>query len=571
MSGGWTPTGARTEAHGIDATSHAHTIADALATGHQAGLTAARAVRAISVAPAADAAGDDAAAAAAGASHVYVATGDPPPNAMRFSRSPARRAAEKRQFVDFQNDVTVADLRQALAEGFTEIEHVKRYTTLGVGMDQGRIGGALGAAILAELGGLDPAAALVSRTRAPLQPATLAVLAGRHRGAALRPARTTPLHETHLAHGGEMESMGLWMRPRFYRANGADAAAAGLAEAARVRKRGGLLDGSTLGKIEIAGPGAAAFVDRVYLTRGSTIREGRSKYMVLLREDGMVLDDGIVLRLADDRFLATVSSGHAQHVLSHFEFWRDREFARNGVALTDVTEAWAVIVVAGPASPGALTQVLGAEWISRLASLTHMNHLQGDWQDAQVRVLRASFSGELAYELHCRPRLARPLWDALHAAGLAPYGIEALDVLRVEKGYLTGAEMNGQTTPMDLGLESLVARNPGCVGGELLERPAFREPQRPRLVGVQTVDPEARVLAGAQLTVDNQATRACGYVTSSCYSPALQRHLGLALASREFAIGAELVARDPLRNLETRVRITSPVHYDPNGARMKSG
>jgi sarcosine oxidase subunit alpha len=348
MSGGWTPTGVRTEAHGIDATSHAHSIADALAAGHQAGRTAALAVRTMRAAPPAR---DDVEPSATGASGIYAATGDPPPNALRFTRSPASRAAEKRQFVDFQNDVTVADLRQALAEGFTEIEHVKRYTTLGVGMDQGRIGGALGAAILAELGGLDPVAALASRTRAPLQPATLAVLAGRHRGSALRPARTTPLHESHVAHGGEMESMGLWLRPRFYRANGADAGIAGLAEAARVRKRGGLLDGSTLGKIEIAGPAAADFVDRLYLTRGSTIREGRSKYMVLLREDGMVLDDGIVLRLADDRFLATVSSSHAQHVLSHFEFWRDREFARRGVALTDVTEAWAVIVVAGPASP----------------------------------------------------------------------------------------------------------------------------------------------------------------------------------------------------------------------------
>jgi sarcosine oxidase subunit alpha len=186
-------------------------------------------------------------------------------------------------------------------------------------------------------------------------------------------------------------------------------------------------------------------------------------------------------------------------------------------------------------------------------------------------VLRASFSGELAYELHCRPRIARALWEALHAAGLGPYGIEALEVLRVEKGYLTGAEMNGQTTPMDLGLESLVARNPGCVGGDLLDRAAFREPSRPRLVGLQAIDPKARLLAGAQLTVDASATRACGHVTSSCYSPVLQRHVALGLASRELAEGTEIVARDPLRNLEARVRITAPVHFDPGGARMKSG
>jgi sarcosine oxidase subunit alpha len=186
-------------------------------------------------------------------------------------------------------------------------------------------------------------------------------------------------------------------------------------------------------------------------------------------------------------------------------------------------------------------------------------------------VLRASFSGELAYELHCRPRTARALWEALRATRLPPYGIEALDILRVEKGYLTGAEMSGQTTPMDLGLGALVAKNPGCIGADLLDRPAFHERRRPRLVGVQAVEPQSRFLAGAQLTIDARATHACGYVTSSCHSPALQRHVGLALVSRELAEGTEIVARDPLRNLETRVRITPPVHYDPNGARIKSG
>jgi glycine cleavage system aminomethyltransferase T/NADPH-dependent 2,4-dienoyl-CoA reductase/sulfur reductase-like enzyme len=550
VSGGWTATGSRNEMHGHDVTGHALTLADALAAGHAAGLAAAGQ------------------AAQSPAMHA-TASGDPSPNPQPFARSPCDRGGEKRQFVDFQNDVTVADLRQALAEGFCEIEHVKRYTTLGVGTDQGRIGGALGAAILAELGGKDVSAAYTSRTRAPLQPATLAVLAGRHRSGALRPARRTPLHEWHVANDAEMESMGMWMRPRYYRANGPDAGRAGIAEAARVRSRGGLVDGSTLGKIDIAGPAAEEFIDRVCLTRGSTIRDDRARYMVLLREDGMVLDDGLVLRLGPDRFLATTSSSHANHILSHLEYWRDLEFATRGVALTDVTEAWAVIVVAGPASPGALTQVLGPEWISSLAGLTHMEHRAGLWRGAGLRVLRASFSGELAYELHCRPRIACGLWEALHATGLAPYGIEALDVLRVEKGYLTGAEMNGQVTPLDLGLEPLLEKNPGCIGADLLDRPAFREPRRPRLVGLQSVEPHAQFHAGAQLTVDAQSTRACGYVTSSCRSPALERHVALALVSRELAEGAELYARDALRGLETRVRVTSPIHFDSAGIRMK--
>jgi sarcosine oxidase subunit alpha len=570
MSGGWTPTGARTEIGGIDATNHAQSIDAALRAGRAAGIVAARTAADAGASPVS---GGDRGPQAGGqtSSVAHAAAGDSPPNLQPYWRSPATRAGEKRQFVDFQTDVTVADLRQALAEGFCEIEHVKRYTTLGIGTDQGRLGGALGAAILAELGGCDAAQATASSTRAPLQPATLSVLAGWHRGSLLRPARVTPLHDWHVQNGAVMESMGAWMRPRFYRANGSDVATAGVLEASRVRQRGGILDGSTLGKIEIAGPAAEAFVDRLYLARGGTIREGRSRYMVLLREDGMVLDDGIVLKLAPDRFLATVSSSHARHVLSHFEFWRDLEFATRGVALTDVTEAWSVLVVAGPTSPNALTQVLGAEWISAIASLTHMEHFLGRWQGSELRVLRASFSGELAYELHCRPRIARALWEALHASGLAAYGIEALDILRVEKGYLTGAEMSGQTTPMDLGLGSLVAKNPGCIGADLLQRPAFHARERPRLVGVQAVEPHARVRAGAQLTVDARTPRACGYVTSSCDSPALQRHVGLALVSRELAEGAEIVARDPLRKLETRVRITPPAHYDPRGARMRSG
>jgi sarcosine oxidase subunit alpha len=565
VSGGWTPTGTRTEMHGIDATSHDHSLAGALEAGWRAGMIAA------GVPGEGESSRRHVAGPARGTPvRARDVSGDPAPHPRPFARSPAARHDEKRQFVDFQNDVTVADLRQALTEGFREIEHVKRYTTLGTGTDQGRLGGALGAAILAELEGRDAAQAVTSNTRAPLQPTTLHVLAGRNRGAELRPSRMTPLHDWHVANRALMESMGSWLRPRGYAANGTSPGAAGVVEAARVRSRGGILDGSTLGKIEIAGPAAADFLDRLYLTRGSTLREGRARYMVLLREDGMVLDDGLVLRLGAEHFVATVSSGHAQHVLSHLEYYRDLEFAARGVALADVTEAWAVIVVAGPASPGALTQVLGAEWISAVAGLAHMEHFAARWHDAGLRVLRASFSGELAYELHCRPRIAPALWEALVATGLEPYGLEALDILRVEKGYLTGAEMNGQTTPMDLGLGSFVARNPGAVGADLLDRPAFGEPQRPRLVGVQSIEPTAPLLAGAQLTVDARAARACGHVTSGCWSPALDRHLGLALVARELPIGAELVARDPLRSLESRVRLTMPVHFDAGGARMRS-
>lgn len=496
--------------------------------------------------------------------------GDGAPRLVPFWRSPATRREEHRQFVDLQNDVTVADIRQALAEGFHDIEHVKRYTTLGVGTEQGRTGGTLGAAILAELSARPLAMVGTSRTRAPFAPATLATLAGDRAGLALRPERRTPLHDWHAANGGEFEAAGLWQRPRFYRGNGSDATTAGSAEAARVRASGGIVDVSTLGKIEVAGADAAAFLDRLYLTKASSINVGRSKYMVLLREDGMVLDDGIVLRLQEDRFIATVSSAHAEHLYSHFEFWRDLEFADRRVVLADVTESWAVIAVAGPDSRAVLCSVLGAPHRDSVQRLTHMAFANCPWGGGTLRILRASFSGELAYEVHCRPAAALALWQKLNAAGLAPYGLEALDILRVEKGYLVSSELNGQTTPQDLGMEALVRLGNPCVGHENLNRPGLSESRRPRLVGLRALDQRARFLGGAQLTRPEETRHPCGYVTSAVYSPAMQQWVALGLVAREVAPGAELMARDPLRGNPTRVLVTAAVHVDADGKKMKS-
>jgi methylglutamate dehydrogenase subunit C len=499
------------------------------------------------------------------------AQGDPPAALEPYWRAPAARAAEKRQFVDYQNDVTVADLRQALAEGFRDIEHVKRYTTLGVGTEQGRTSTVLGAAILAELDGRSLSQVGPFRTRAPYHPVTLNALAGWRAGPAVQPARHTPLHDWHAAHGGVLEIMGYWVRPRYYRANGSDAFAAGCAEARRVRTHGGILDGSTLGKMEIAGPAAGELLDRLYLTRASTIKVGRGRYMVNLREDGMVLDDGLVLRLADDRFLATTSSGHGAHMLSHFEFYRDTEWAGRPVTITDVTEAWAVIVCAGPRSRATLAGVLGEAWSSVLSRLAHMEFASGVWQGSTVRLLRASFSGELAFEVHCRPGAVRSLWEALVAAGLAPYGLEAVDILRVEKGYLVHSEMNGQTTPMDLGMDGLLRQSDACVGRDLLDRPAFHEPERPRLVGVRAADGRSSFLAGAQLTTAEDPRRSLGYVTSSAFSPTLGEWIGLALLDRRHAVdGNSIMGRDPVRSGDTLLKVTPAIHFDPASERMRS-
>jgi sarcosine oxidase subunit alpha len=518
------------------------------------------------------AAGARAAADAKATGHAGVApqgNGDPSPRLQAFARSPAAPAAERRQFIDLQNDVTVADLRVALAEGFSDIEHVKRYTTLGIGTEQGRSSAVLGAAVLAELKGESLAAVGVSRSRPPYQPVTLRSIAGFHVGDAVMVSRRTPLNDWHVAHGGMLEPMGLWMRPRYYSANGANPFDAAIAEARQVRTAGGIVDGSTLGKLEVAGPDAAAFLDFIYLSKASTMRVGRSKYMVNLREDGMVLDDGLVLRLADDRFLATTGSGHGTHMLSHFEHYRALHWSGRGVTVTDVTEAWAVIVAAGPRCRDALLQVLDTAWQAPIGRLGHMDFADGSHAGQALRVLRASFSGELAFELHCRPAGAVALWEALLAAGLAAYGLEAVDILRVEKGYLTGSELNGQTTPFDLGMAALVKQGNDCLGRALLDRPAFHEATRPRLVGLRACDGRSRFLAGAQLTTAAAPDRPQGFVTSSVYSPTLDQWLGLALLARNQAEGTQLMARDPLRGSDVAVHVVAPVHFDPASERMK--
>jgi sarcosine oxidase subunit alpha len=496
--------------------------------------------------------------------------GDEAPQLVPFWRSPAPPSLEKRQFVDLQNDVTVADLRAAIAEGFTDIEHIKRYTTLGIGTEQGATSAVLGAALVAELKGEILDATGISRQRAPFQPVALQSLAGLRIGPAFRIARRTPLHDWHASHGGVLESSGLWMRPRYYRSNGEDAFTAAVAEARRVRASGGIVDGSTLGKIEIAGADAAAFLDSMYLTRAGTIKVGRSKYMVNLREDGMVLDDGLVLRLAEDRFFATTSSGHAEHMLSHFEHYRDTEWGGRAVTLTDVTDAWAVVAVAGPLSRLTLQSVLGPDWHDRLASLRHMDFVDGSFEERQLRVLRASFSGELAFEVHCRPHMSPALWQALVAAGLSPYGLEALDILRVEKGYLVSSELNGETTPHDLLMDGPVELGNPCLGRELLQRPGLHESSRPRLVGIRAADGRSKFLAGAQLTTPDAPNHSAGYITSAVYSPALGEWIGLALLARRLMEGARVVARDPLRGGDTPIRVVPHVHFDPDGERMRA-
>ncbi|MBL8264955.1 glycine cleavage T C-terminal barrel domain-containing protein, partial [Steroidobacter sp.] len=281
-----------------------------------------------------------------------------------------------------------------------------------------------------------------------------------------------------------------------------------------------------------------------------------------------VIADGVIMRHADDRFIATVSSDHADHLFAHFQYWRDRRWSDHRVVMTDVTEAWAAIAVAGPNSREKLSGLLGEPSINALA---HMTFFETQHRGSTLRVLRASYSGELAYELHCQPDAALSLCQLLADSGLKPDGLEALDVLRTEKGYLGGSEMNGQTTPDDLGLSTHLQANNQCIGSALLNRAAFHAPERPALIGIRATDGRSRFLAGAQITSADQRTRSAGHVTSAVFSPALSQWVGLALIDRNVVrSGVPLLAMDPLRQLETAIVTTATTHFDPTGERMKS-
>jgi methylglutamate dehydrogenase subunit C len=581
VSGGWTPALQLASQSGLeqryDEELGAFTPVSTSATVLPAGAVGGKLELAAAVADGSAAGAAAVAAAGRSASPTQCAasvTADPAPRLLPFWRVVG--GDEKRQFIDLQNDVTVSDLRQAIAEGFQEIEHVKRYTTLGVGTDQGKTGGLVGAAIVAEFLGKPIAEVGMSRVRPPTRAVPLGALAGvQGASGTVRPVRQTPLHAAHQADGAVMEFSGLWLRPRYYRDHGANLASAAEFEALRVRTGGGLSDASTLGKIEVSGPDAAPFLDGIYLARPSGIKVGRARYCVMLREDGMVLDDGLVLRLAAQHFLLTTSTHAAAAVLSHIEYHTVRTAPELAVTCTDVTDAWAVIVVAGARSRQLLRDVLPlAQWHGPLERLGHMDFHCGEWQSRPLRLLRASFSGELAYELHCAADVALTLWRALRrdgeSSGMIPYGLEALDILRLEKGYLTSAEINGQVSPYDLRLDDMVKRSGPCVGYELLARPALHEQSRPILVGLVASDSTARFNVGAQLIAAKGSTRSLGHVTSAAFSPSLQRTVGLALLAREFAVyDREVIAADPLRARYTKLRVTSPVHFDPTGERMK--
>jgi sarcosine oxidase subunit alpha len=476
-----------------------------------------------------------------------------------------------RHFVDLQRDQTVADIAHALGAGLRSVEHVKRVTYIGTAVDQGRTSGVLTAAIVNAMLGENAGAQGPSNARPPETPVPYGTLAGRFRGELFDPVRTTPIHAWHVEHGAVYEDVGQWKRPRFFPRPDESMDEAVERECLAVRNAVGAMDASTLGKIEVLGPDAPAFLDRMYTNRMSNLAVGSIRYGLMLGLDGMVLDDGVAMRLAEDRYLVTTTTGNAAVVLDRFEEWLQTEWPGLRVYCTSVTEQWAVVAINGPRARDVVDAVGTDVDLSREA-FPFMTFRDGQVAEVPVRIVRVSFSGELAYELHVAGWHGPRVWDAVMASGQAfgiePYGTEAMHVLRAEKGYvIVGQDTDGSVTPADLGMDWIV--NPSkadFIGKRSLSRADLVRPDRKQLVGLfpQEVLPE-----GAQLVLDGAAEipmALAGHVTSSYWSPALGRPFALAMLEGGHGMHGRTVFA-PLRGRTVACTVTSPVPYDPEEVR----
>ncbi|WP_226779231.1 sarcosine oxidase subunit alpha family protein [Oceaniglobus trochenteri] len=485
-------------------------------------------------------------------------------------------AGRGRAWLDLQNDVTTKDVAQAARENFRSVEHMKRYTTLGMATDQGKGSNVNALAVLADATGRGIAETGTTTFRPPYVPVPIAAMGAGASGAGYAPQRFTPSHGASVEKGAPMIEAGLWYRPGWFPRPGETTWRESCdREVAMVRNAVGICDVSTLGKIDIQGPDAAAFLDFVYANRFSTLKPGRVRYGLMLREDGHVMDDGTTACLAPGHYVMTTTTAAAAPVLKHLEFVSQVLRPEWNLRLAPVTEQWAQFAVAGPRSRDLLNALLDDEigndaWPFMSCGAVSVCGVA-------ARLFRISFSGEHAYEIAVPARYGDSLFRLLVALaeglGGGAYGMEALNVLRIEKGHLTDAEIDGRTTACDLGMGRMVSPDKDCIGKMMAARPGLRDPARERLVGLRPVDPQAPVSAGAHLfNPGDKAERVHdqGHVTSVAWSPTLNSNLALAFLKHGPArLGERIRLVDHLRGHDTLCIVTDPVAFDPEGGRLR--
>jgi sarcosine oxidase subunit alpha len=489
------------------------------------------------------------------------------------------RHARGKVFIDYQNDVTEADVTLAEREGFRAIEHLKRYTTLGMATEQGKTSNLNGLAVMAELTAKSIAQTGATTFRPPFTPVAIGALAGIHRGKAFRPTRLPPSHRWASEQGAVFVEAGEWLRAQWFPRPGETNWLESVNREVRaVRTSAGVCDVSTLGKIDLQGPDAAQFLDRLYTNTWTTLAVGRARYGLMLREDGFVLDDGTVSRLREDLFIVTTTTANAAKVLRHMEFCHQWLWPELDVQFVSVSEQWAQFSVAGPRSRDALRRIVDPQHDITNAAFPHMAAAEMTVMGGtQARLFRISFSGELAYEISVPAgygdALIRRLLEAGPEYGIAPYGTEALGVLRIEKGHVAGNEINGHTTARDLGLAGMLSTKKDYIGRIMAQRPALLAEDRQMLAGFRPVKRTDQLRAGAHFVSENAEPIACndlGHMTSVAFSPTLGHWIGLGLlVNGPSRHGERLRAHDPVRGGDVLVEVCAPVFYDPAGERLR--
>jgi sarcosine oxidase subunit alpha len=486
----------------------------------------------------------------------------------------SRRA---KAFVDWQNDVGAADIELAIREGFESIEHIKRYTALGFGTDQGKLGNINGMALAARAMGKTIPQVGTTTFRPNYVPISFGLFAGLERGELFDPVRKTSPHAHHVAAGCLFEDVGQWKRPWYFPKPGEDMHTAVNREVLAVRNNVGIMDASTLGKIDIQGPDAAKLLNWLYTNPWLKLEVGKARYGLMLDENGMVFDDGVTVRLAEDRFLMTTTTGGAARVLTWMERWVQTEWPDMQVYMTTVTDEWSTFAVVGPKSRAVVEKVCKDVDLSA-AAFPFMSFREGTVAGVAARIMRISFSGELSFEINVPSNAGAHVWKALMAAGadfnITPYGTEAMHVLRGEKGYIiVGQDTDGSMTPHDLGMGGMVSKTKDFLGRRSLSRSHTAGANRKQLVGLLTEDSQTVLPEGAQLTALAQIgtptvaspVPMIGHVTSSYYSPTLKRSIAMAVVrDGQQKMGQKIYAA-LADGRHVAATISSPVFYDPEG------
>ncbi len=481
-----------------------------------------------------------------------------------------------KMFVDFQNDVTAKDIKLALKEGYRSIEHIKRYTTTGMATDQGKIGNINALGIISKFSGIPINELGTTTFRLPYTPVTFGALAGRHIKEFFDVERTTPMHQWHIDYGALFEDVGQWKRAWYYPKENENMLQAVNREVKATRKGIGILDASTLGKIDIKGKDASEFLNRVYTNSWSKLNIGKCRYGLMLGDDGMVIDDGVTSRLGENHYIMTTTTGNAATVMSKLEDWLQTEWPELKVYLTSITEQFATISINGPYASQLMKKLCPNHDFSK-DNFPHMSFQNIKIKGVHCRVMRISFTGEICYEINVPSSYANALWQKCFNLGqeynITPYGTEAMHVLRAEKGFIiVGQETDGSVTPIDLDMNWIVSKKKyDFIGKRALNRSDTIREDRKQLVGILTKDPNEVLEEGAQLVekITPVPMEMIGHVTSSYYSPNLGRSIALALVKNGLKKkGLSIFA--PMPNKTIEVEITNPVFIDPSNERLSA-